>query len=125
MNFSPLSPNAEKLLQEILDNRLENGICDEDYWKKRFEQLVFAEASLLQSTFSELEKAAMISMRWADNYPYYLVVLNGGASYFEIKKRVEKKEKDDKKSSRLHDLLMVLIGAAFTGLLDLIIRLVS
>lgn len=39
MAFEELSPNAEKLLQEIIEHRLPNGCCDSEHWKKRFENL--------------------------------------------------------------------------------------
>ena len=92
MQFALLSPNAEELLQEILDNRLEDGSCNTDYWAERFENLSFAEESQLRSTFKELSDAEMISTTWADNIPYMLTVLNNGVSYFDIKRKVEEKE---------------------------------
>lgn len=36
MAFEELSPNAEKLLQEIIEHRLPNGCCDSEHWKKTF-----------------------------------------------------------------------------------------
>lgn len=33
MAFEELSPNAEKLLQEIIEHRLPNGCCDSEHWK--------------------------------------------------------------------------------------------
>ena len=43
MGFPSLTPNAEKLLQEVLDHQLDNGRCDCTYWLHRFEDLSYAE----------------------------------------------------------------------------------
>ena len=71
--MTTLTPNAEKLLQEILDNRLQSGNCSTDYWKKRFEGLGFMEDSLLRSTFKELSDTEMIAVFWAGNVPCEMV----------------------------------------------------
>ena len=121
MIFTSLSPSAEKLLQEILDNRLENGNCDTDYWAERFENLSFAEESQLRSTFKELSNAEMISTTWADDIPYMLTVLNNGVSYFDIKRKVEENEQKEKRSDRWHDIVMLIIGALLGGLIEFLL----
>ena len=80
MAFEELSPNAEKLLQEIIEHRLPNGCCDSEHWKKRFENLSFDEDARIRSLFKELREQEMISVQWADNYPYFLVLLDKGYS---------------------------------------------
>ena len=85
-----LSKRAEMLLSEILEHRDENGNCDTNYWKNRFEGLSVAEDALLRSLFKELRENEMISIGWADNYPYILLLLAKGLSYFEEKEVPEK-----------------------------------
>ena len=114
MIFTSLSPSAEKILQEILDNRLENT----DYWAERVENLSFAEESQLRSTFKELSNAEMISTTWADDIPYMLTVLNNGVSYFDIKRKVEENEQKEKRSDKWHDIVMLIIGALLGGLVE-------
>ena len=88
MNY--LSKRAELLLSEILEHRDENGNCDTNYWKNRFEGLSVAEDALLRSLFKELRENEMISTGWADNHPYILLLLAKGLSYFEEKEASEK-----------------------------------
>lgn len=78
-----LQNRAENLLREILYNRDEKGNCNSDYWKQRFENLSIAEDAAIRSLFKQLREAEMISVSWADNYPYYMVVLANGLSYFD------------------------------------------
>ena len=80
-----LTKNAEELLKEILEHRQSNGNCDTAYWRERFESLSVADDALLRSLFKELKEADMISTSWADNYPYILLLLNKGISYFDEK----------------------------------------
>ena len=121
MGFTPLTPNAEKLLKEILDNRLDNGNCDTNYWAKRFEGLSYAEDSQLRSMFKELSDVEMIKTFWASNVPYTLTVLNNGLSYFDIKKENEKKEKKEKRADRRHDIMMLIIGAILGGIVEFLL----
>lgn len=78
-----LSKRAEDLLLEILEHRDERGNCNTEYWKKRFEILSGAEDILVRSLFKELREEDMISVQWADDYPYILFVLGKGLAYFE------------------------------------------
>lgn len=94
MAFEELSPNAEKLLQEIIEHRLPNGCCDSEHWKKRFENLSFDEDARIRSLFKELREQEMISVQWADNYPYFLVLLDKGYSYKDNKKHIRKKNEN-------------------------------
>lgn len=121
MEFKELTPNAENLLKEIMDNRLENGSSDPKYWEKRFESLSFADDGQLRSTFKELSDAEMIETHWADNIPYMITVLNNGVSYFDIKKTKEKKEKKDKRSDRIHDAVLLFIGAILGGVVEFLL----
>ncbi|MFA1015984.1 hypothetical protein [Dubosiella newyorkensis] len=84
-----LSKKSEKLLKEILDHRLENRLCDIDYWEKRFRSLSIGDDRIIRSQFKELMDAEMISVSWADNYPYIMVVLSNDNSYFEEKNQIE------------------------------------
>ena len=84
-----LTKRAEELLKEILEHRFSNGNCDTEYWKERFESLSVADDALLRSLFKELKEAGMISISWADNYPYILLLLGNGISYFDEKQMSE------------------------------------
>ncbi len=121
MIVSTLTPNAEKLLQEILSHRLDNGNCDTDYWAKQFEGRTFAEVSQLRSIFKELSDEEMISVRWSGDGPYILVVLNNGLSYFEIKKENEKSEQREKRLGRFHDIFLIIIGALIGGIVEFLL----
>lgn len=89
INMKKITKKAEELLKEILEHRNENGICDSQYWKDRFESLPLTEDAILRSLFKELKEADMISIRWADNYPYIIQLLANGISYFDEKKLFE------------------------------------
>lgn len=84
-----LTKSAEKLLQEILAHRLSNGMCDSEYWRERFESLSEADDIILRSSFKALKDASMISITWADDYPYFLQLHSNGISYFDEKKSFE------------------------------------
>ena len=62
---------------------MSNGNCDTEYWKERFASLSVADDALLRSLFKGLKEANMISISWADNYPYILLLLGNGISYFD------------------------------------------
>lgn len=80
-----LTKKAEELLGEILEHRLENGNCDTDYWRDRFEEYSVSEDAIIRSLFKELREAGMISVSWYDDYPAILMLLGNGVSYFEEK----------------------------------------
>ncbi len=93
--MNSLSKRAEDLLREILEHRDISGNCDTEYWKERFDDLSVTDDALLRSLFKELREAGMISTNWADNYPYIILVLAKGISYFEEKdKNMEEKTGD-------------------------------
>lgn len=78
-----LTKNGEDLLKEILEHRSQDGICDIEYWRMRLDKLSFQEEVLIRSVFKELTDAEMISIKWASNLPYILIVLSKGIQYFE------------------------------------------
>ncbi|SCY23976.1 hypothetical protein SAMN02910451_01882 [Butyrivibrio hungatei] len=80
-----LTKKAEVLLEEILEHRLENGDCDTNYWKDRFEEYSVSEDAIIRSLFKELREAGMILVSWYDDYPAVLMLLSNGVSYFEEK----------------------------------------
>ena len=121
MSFEPLTQKAEKVLQEILDHRFENGACNFRYWQKRFSDLPMAEDMQLRSIFKELSDADMISTQWADGTVYFMAVLNNGLSYFEMKEKAEKDEKRARSSNRWHDLFLVFLGAVFGGVVEFLL----
>lgn len=84
-----LSDRTEQLLKEILEHRLDSGMCDSNYWAERFESLSDADDVVIRSCFKQLKDAEMIAVQWEDNYPYYMVVLEGGLSYFQEKEKQE------------------------------------
>ena len=79
------------MLREIIEHRNENGNCDTNYWKHRFEVLSASDNVLLRSLFKELREEGFISVGWADNYPYILYLLAKGLSYFEENEESEEK----------------------------------
>lgn len=111
MVFEELSPNAEKLLQEIIDHRNEKGNCDSEYWQKRFHALAFAEDTRLRSLFKELQESEMISVRWADNCPYFLCLLDKGLSYKDMKKIRDKQAKKLSRREWRIAIASAIIGA--------------
>lgn len=119
--MTSLTPSAEKLLREILDVCQSHHGHDPQYWQERFDRLSFEEDALLRSTFKELSDAEMIKTMWADDIPYELVVLNNGASYFEIKAQEEREKKKEKRSGRKHDVMLILIGAILGGLVEFLL----
>ena len=84
-----LSKRAEEILREIILNRDSKGNCNTNYWKERFENLPAQEEMILRSLFKELCEADMISVAWADDYPYLLMLLGNGFAYFEEKETNE------------------------------------
>ena len=86
-----LTRKAENLLKEIMEHKNETGLCNTDYWKEQFDSISVSEDAILRSLFKELEEANMISVKWADNYPYIILLLGNGIAYFE-----EKESMDDK-----------------------------
>lgn len=90
MPFEELSPNAEKLLQEIIEHRFQNGMPDLDYWKKRFTESNFEADARLRSLFKELSDCNMVNTQWAEGYPYSIIVTDRAFSYVELKERFEK-----------------------------------
>lgn len=121
MPFEELSPNAEKLLQEILDHRLENNIPDPDYWQMRFSDLSFAEDERLRSLFAELEEYDIINTHWADGFPFHISVFDKGYSYFEAKAKYEKEKKKLSRREWYIAVISAIIGAAI-GLIPTIIQ---
>lgn len=71
-----ISNEAQELLKEINEN-MQNG----DYWKERFEGLSKRDDIILRGCFKELKEAGMISVQYADNYPYIIEVLKDGYLY--------------------------------------------
>lgn len=96
-----LTKKAEDLLKEILEHRLSNGSCDTEYWKDRFESLSFSDRAILCSLFKELKEANMISITWADGYPYVLLLLGNGISYFDEKQMSEGKNPSSNSNTNL------------------------
>ena len=89
-----LTKPSEDLLSEIIEHRYENGNCDISYWEKRFESLNSTEDAVLRSLFKELREYGAINTKWADNYPYILMVLGKGLSYFDEVKRDKERNKN-------------------------------
>ena len=102
-------------------HRNENGSCDCDYWRQRFENLNHAEDASLRSMFKELIDAELIRVFWADDYPYNMVVLNKGLTYFEEKKKKEEQDRRQKNSDRLHNFILLFVGAILTGIITYIL----
>ena len=113
-----ISSNAEDLLHEILEHRNDNGCCNSKYWKQRFKKLTYSEDIQLRGLFKELIDTELIHVSWADNYPYTMDVLNTGLTYLEEKKKEEKQERHQKYSNRLHDFILLFVGAILGGIVE-------
>ncbi|GAA6522771.1 hypothetical protein K440107A6_26390 [Lawsonibacter asaccharolyticus] len=125
MAFEYLTPNAEALLSEILIHRDDKGNCFSEYWEKRFETLSFSDECILRSTFKELSDSDMISVQWAGNCPYHMVVLNAGISYEVQKKRHEQELKSTNRRAWVQCLISGLAGVILTLLVQSVIPLVQ
>lgn len=79
-----LSQEAEKVLQEILDN-----VEKDNYWHDRFEKLTRREDSILRGCFKELSDSNMIAVTWASNVPYFINILKDGYLYEENNRGVK------------------------------------
>ncbi|HEM3526826.1 TPA: toll/interleukin-1 receptor domain-containing protein [Streptococcus suis] len=79
-----LSQEAEKVLQEILDN-----VENDNYWHDRFEKLTRREDSILRGCFKELSDSSMIAVTWASNVPYFINILKDGYLYEENNRGVK------------------------------------
>lgn len=77
-----ISKGAEKLLRDILRERNENGSCNVDFWKKRFNLAEGSEEHDLRYYFKELSEVGMIKITWADNLPMIMRILPKGENYF-------------------------------------------
>ena len=73
-----VSEEARSVLAEIIEN--ENV---PNYWKERFDNLSKRNDIILRGCFKELNDACLISITWAGNYPYIIVVLKDGYLYEE------------------------------------------
>lgn len=84
MSFNKLPSNSKKLLDDILqtDNPAE-------MLSKRFEGLSHKEDEDLRSLIRELRENGYISVSWADNKPYRVVVNNSARTYNEQLKEHE------------------------------------
>lgn len=83
-----LSKEAEAVLKEIIENE-----SVPDYWKYRFENLNKRDDAILRGCFKELREKDMISVGWADNYPYQINILKDGYLYEQHIKEVEAQTK--------------------------------
>lgn len=71
-----LSNEAFEVLAEIIVNE-----SNPNYWRDRFNNLSHREDSILRGCLKELRETGMISVGWADNYPYIIQVLKDGYLY--------------------------------------------
>lgn len=124
MPFEEVSPQAESLLKDIVENQNANGRSNNDYWRTRFDSLSYEEDAAIRSVFKELKEAEMVTASWADDMPYRITILNKGLHYFEEKKKALKTEK--KLSHREWKIAIVsaIIGAVI-GLIPTIIQLLT
>jgi len=117
MGFEELSPNAEKLLQDILQHR-DNAT---EYWKTRFDSLSSEEDAGIRSLFDELEDSGMIDPQWADDFPYGIIIKDRGLTY-SARKKAYIKEKN--KLSR-REWCIAIVAAVFGAVIGLIPAIVQ
>lgn len=87
MSFAKLSEEAENLLMEILEHEPDN-----DYWKVRFDNLSNRDDIILRGCLKELQEKGLISVQFADNYPYLITILRDGYLYEKHLANEEKNE---------------------------------
>lgn len=117
MAFEALTPNAEKLLQEILAHR-DNAT---DYWRERFDHLSGDEDMRIRSLFRELKEAELIDTMWADNFPYQIAITDNGYTYTERKKADTKEKKKLSRREWRIAIVSAIIGAVI-GLIPTIVQ---
>lgn len=97
--FIALSPEAKRLLIDIIEHEGESG-----YWDRRFKGLSRKEDTNLRGCFKELKEKNMIEMLWASNVPYHIRVLKDGY-YYEEQMKQNEKEKSSRFENELNELL--------------------
>ena len=118
MAFEELSKNAEELLNDVLEHRFENGVCDFNYWQKQLRERDFAESMRLRSLFKELIDAGMIIIQWGDNFPYYMAMTDKGLSYANTKAEYIKKQQYLSRQKWMIGIIGAIIGAIISNLPD-------
>lgn len=78
MSFRKLPTNTAQLLDAIVES--DNPA---QYLSERFDSATPKEDMELRSLIHELREGGFISLKWADNKPYYVVVNNAGKTYNE------------------------------------------
>lgn len=76
--FKIVSPEAEKLLIEILEHE-----DDYTYWEKRFKEYSHKEDVIARGCFKELSDNGLVKILFADNHPYDIQILKDGYLYKE------------------------------------------
>ncbi|MCI8716647.1 MAG: toll/interleukin-1 receptor domain-containing protein [Lachnospiraceae bacterium] len=71
-----ISQESFNILNEIIEHE-----SFSNYWEQRFSKLNAKEDIILRGIFKELSDNKMISVQWADNYPYIIKVLKDGYLY--------------------------------------------
>lgn len=117
MAFEALTPNGEKLLQEILAHR-DNAT---KYWHERFDHLSGDEDVRIRSLFRELKEAGLIDTMWADNFPYHIVITDNGYTYTE-RKKADAKEKNKLSHREWRIAIASAIIGAVIGLIPTIVQ---
>lgn len=74
--MNELTKDSEQLLKEI-----KKHIHESEYWANKFSMLNSKGNTILRGCFKELKDKQMISVQWADNIPYNIVVLKDGYLY--------------------------------------------
>lgn len=87
-----LTKSEECMLNEIIKNRNDKGMCDLQYWNKRIEEHG-DESIKAKGILKSLKTKNCISLDWADDGIYRMQVLDKGLTYF-----------DDKESKKMNDL---------------------
>ena len=124
-NRIELSPNEEKVLQEVLDHKTTSGISDNDYWYKRFEKAEGQEKVQLRSILGVLNKKELINIpSWPDGIPV-IFINNYALEYFSEKKRYLKEKKKDERKTLKREILIGFIGALLGALVSHITEIIN
>lgn len=106
MYYGKISPQAERLLREIIETKNSN-INECEYWMGRFSGLSIDADLILRGLFKELKDSDLIQTIWGSGVPTFIQLTSSGFYYFENQEEVSNEVKSsmfeelDKKSEAL------------------------
>ena len=125
IEFTELTPNEEKVLKEILNHKLDNGMADNNYWDRRFQQIKGQDEWTLRNILGSLCDKGLISIpMWPDGVPI-INLKNEGLEYFNIKELNKKEKKKEEHRSFRREIAIAIISALIGYVLGNIVPIVG